>query len=182
MMIKPWSGNAMTMWRRTSLCSLIGIIVVLLCAGLLPARAASSATYVFYEKFPSSNPEQWHIQTLGDGSRTYISHGTYQIIRTHPGTMRGWPLAVKVPAGVQFNVQLQLISGSDPYEGVTFWDDLRNNFVLFAITPDGKAGLFRHTAAGYTQLVPWRTVGAIHQQPVGEPRSSQRRHGTDLSD
>src|SRR5579875_315639 len=153
----------MTIRRRTSLCSLISIIVVMLCAGLLPARAASSATYVFYEKFPPSNPEQWHIQTLSDGSRTYIAHGTYQILRTRPGTMRGWPLAVKVPTGVQFNVQFQLISGSDPYEGITFWDDLRNNFILFAITPSGKAGLFRHTASGYSELIPWRNVGAIHR-------------------
>ena len=118
---------------------------------------------MFYEKFPTSNPEQWHVQTLSDGSKTYLKQGTYQVIRARPGTMRGWPLNVKVPVGFQFNVQLQLIAGSDPYEGITFWDDLKNDFVLFAITPDGKAGLFRHTASGYAELVAWRTVGSIHR-------------------
>lgn len=146
---------------RTLLCALL----VALCAGIMPARAASGASYVFYEKFPSTNPEKWHEQTLPDGSKTYISHGTYQIVRARPGTMRGWPTNVKVPTGFRFNVQLQLIGGSDPYEGVTFWDDLQENFVLFAITPDGKAGLFRHTAKGYTELVKWRSVGSIHQGP-----------------
>jgi hypothetical protein len=142
---------------------LIGLLFLVLCAAITPARAASTATYVFYEKFPPSNPEQWHVQTLPDGSKTYIVSGTYRIVRARPGTMRGWPLSVKVPSGFRFNVQLQLLDGSDPYAGVTFWDDLKENFVLFAITPDGKAGLFRHTAGGYTELVSWRSVGAIHQ-------------------
>ena len=152
----------MTSWRRIPLLFLLSALILAQGAGLVPARAASTATYVFYEKFPPSNPEQWHIQTLTDGSKTYIKQAAYNIIRAKPGTMRGWPLNVKVPKGLQFNVQFQLIAGSDPYEGVTFWDDLKNDFVLFAITPDGKAGLFRHAAAGYTVLVPWRTVGAIH--------------------
>ncbi|HWE63585.1 MAG TPA: hypothetical protein VHB98_17875, partial [Chloroflexota bacterium] len=142
---------------------LFGALFLALCATCLPARAASHATYVFYEKFPASNPDKWHVQSLSDGSMTYLQHGTYQIVRARPGTMRGWPVNVKVPSGFQFNVQLQLLGGSDPYEGVTFWDDLRNNFVLFALTPDGKAGLFRHTNSGYTELVPWRSVGFIHQ-------------------
>src|SRR5579871_325740 len=113
----------MTKWRRLSLACLLSALFSVLCVSMLTARAAGTATYVFYEKFPTSNPEQWHIQTLTDGSKTYLKQGTYQIIRARPGTMRGWPLNVKVPEGFQFNVQLQLIAGSDPYEGVTFWDD-----------------------------------------------------------
>lgn len=157
----------MSSWRRFIARGLVCALLLAACADTLPVRAATGATYVFYEKFQQSNPEQWHVQALPDGSKTYITGGTYQIVRARPGTMRGWPLNVKVPAGFRFNVQLQLLGGSDPYEGVTFWDDLRNNFVLFAITPDGKAGLFRHTATGYKELVPWRSVGAIHQGAHG---------------
>lgn len=151
----------MILSRRLVSSGLFSLLSIVLLCGLVPAHAANTATYVFYEKFAASNPEQWHVQTLSDGSKTYLKNGTYMIVRAHPGTMRGWPLNVKVPTGFQFNVQLQLVAGSDPYEGVTFWDDLKNQFVLFAITPDGKAGLFKHTASGYTELVPWRSVGSI---------------------
>jgi hypothetical protein len=148
--------------------SLLATIVLALCLILAPmARPATAAraqgsTFVFFEKFPPDNPQQWNVQSLSDGSRTYISGGAYHIIRAKPGTMRGWPLHVKVPTGFQFNVRMQLVKGTDPYEGVTFWDDLGNNFELFAITPDGKAGLFKHGARGYTILVNWQAKRSIH--------------------
>lgn len=133
-----------------------------LCAGSLPARAAG-ATYVFYEKFPSSNPNHWSLNPLKDGSRTYLSGGVYHVFRSRPGTMRGWPLGVKVPNGFKFNVQLKIVSGADPYAGVAFWDDLKTNFVFFALAKDGTVGLFRHTAKGYKILVDWRAVGTVHK-------------------
>jgi hypothetical protein len=131
----------------------------------LPARAAqaSKSTFVFFEKFPSDNPREWNVQSLSDGSKTFVAGGSYHIVRTRPGTMRGWPLQVKVPSGFEFNAQFRLVKGSDPYEGVSFWDDLANNFVLFALTPDGNVGLFRHGKKGYTVLVDWRPVASIHR-------------------
>ena len=153
----------MSSWQRIPLRGLFCTLLLVLCAGSWPVHGASGSTFVFFEKFPASNPNQWHVQTLSDGSKTYLKVGSYEIVRSHPGTMRGWPLSVKVPTGFQFNVQLQLVAGKDPYQGVTFWDDLKNNFMLFAITPDGKAGLFRHTAKGYTVLEDWHTVGMVHR-------------------
>jgi hypothetical protein len=131
----------------------------------LPAHAAqaTSSTFVFFEKFPSDNPREWNVQSLSDGSKTYVAGGSYHIIRTRPGTMRGWPLQVKVPSGFQFNARFQLVKGADPYEGISFWDDLANSFVLFAVTPDGHAGLFRHDPKGYKVLVDWRPVASIHR-------------------
>jgi hypothetical protein len=76
--------------------------------------------------------------------------------------MRGWPLAVTVPTAVQFNVKLRIVSGTDPYAGISFWDDLANDFVLFALTPDGTAGLFRRDGKGFTSLVYWKQEKAIH--------------------
>lgn len=151
--------------RCLRLPGLLAMLLLVLGAGLWPARpvAAQGSTFVFFEKFPSSNDNQWNVQTLKDGSQTYIKAGAYHIIRPRPGTMRGWPLQVKVPAGFQFNVQLKLVEGVDPYAGVTFWDDLANSFLLFAITPDGKAGLFKHTAKGYTVLLNWRPVATVHK-------------------
>jgi hypothetical protein len=145
--------------------------VVLLCLLLNPhtavpvssAARAGAATFVFYENFPPANPRQWNIQKLSDGSRTYLSRGTYNIIRAKPGTMRGWPLAITVPTSVQFNVKLRIVSGSDPYAGISFWDDLANNFVLFAITPDGTAGLFRRDSKGFTSVIYWKQEAAIHK-------------------
>src|SRR5690242_14894748 len=95
------------------------------------ATRAGANTFVFYENFPADNPRQWNVQTLKDGSRTYLSAGTYNIVRAKPGTMRGWPLAIAVPTALQFNVKLRIVSGTDPYAGISFWDDLANNFVLF---------------------------------------------------
>ncbi|MDB5075416.1 MAG: hypothetical protein JWO42_1595 [Chloroflexi bacterium] len=130
-----------------------------------PARAAdaSKATFVFFEKFPSDNPREWNVQSLSDGSKTFLQGSSYHIVRTRPGTMRGWPLQVKVPSGFQFNAKFQLVKGSDPYEGISFWDDLANSFTLFAVTPDGNAGLFRHDSKGYKVLVDWRPVASIHR-------------------
>lgn len=153
----------MSIRRMLSIGYVVCACLVALGAGLWPAHAASGSTFVFFEKFPPNNPEQWHVQKLSDGSQTYLKPGSYHVVRPHPGTMRGWPLGVKVPQGFQFNVQLQMDKGSDPYEGVTFWDDLSNNFILFAITPNGTAGLFRHSSKGYTRLIDWRRVGAIHR-------------------
>lgn len=152
----------MSSWQRSA-CGWLCLLLVALCSGLWPVHAAPGSTFVFFEKFSPTNPNQWHVQTLHDGSRTYLTAGSYQIIRSRPGTMRGWPLGVKVPIGFQFNAQLQFIAGKDPYEGVSFWDDLKNSFTLFALTPDGKAGLFRHTAKGYQVLINWRTVGQVHR-------------------
>lgn len=154
----------MRIGRTTFVTSLVLALAMVLAAAVVPAGPARAAgsTYVFFEKFPPDNPQQWNVQSLSDGSRTYLGAGAYHIVRARPGTMRGWPLHVKVPVGFQFNVRLQLVSGTDPYEGVTFWDDLENSFVLFAITPDGKAGLFRHSASGYSVLVNWQSVPAIH--------------------
>ena len=47
----------------------------------------------------------------------------------------------KIGRGFKFNVQLKLVSGADPYEGVAFWDDLKTNFVFFAIAKDGTVYL-----------------------------------------
>jgi len=127
-----------------------------------PRTRAAGATFVFYENFPADNPRHWNVQTLSDGSRTYISGGVYNIVRAKPGTMRGWPLAVEAPKAFQFNAKLRIVSGADPYAGVSFWDDLANNFVLFAIAPDGTAGLFRRTSKGFTSLVYWKQEAAIH--------------------
>jgi hypothetical protein len=153
--------------RRLSMYFSICMLVVLgsLIGNTVPARAVAltGSTYVFYEKFSGDNTRQWNVQSLSDGSKTYLTAGSYRIVRAHPGTMRGWPLGVHVPVGVQFNVQMQVIKGSDPYEGISFWDDLANNFTLFAITPDGNAGLFRHTTKGYAVLMDWRSVSAIHR-------------------
>jgi hypothetical protein len=130
-----------------------------------PARAAAQtgSAYVFYEKFSGANIRQWNVQSLSDGSKTYLVAGAYRIVRAQYGTMRGWPLGVHVPVGVEFNAQMQFVKGTDPYEGISFWDDLANNFTLFAITPDGNAGLFRHTKKGYRVLMDWRLVAAIHR-------------------
>jgi hypothetical protein len=133
-------------------------------AGASPARANQSAGagLVFYETFPANNPRHWNVQKLGDGSRTYISGGAYNIVRAKPGTMRGWPLAIEVPVALRFNVKLSILSGTDPYAGISFWDDLADRFILFAITPNGTAGLFRRDAKGFTSLVYWKPEAAIH--------------------
>ena len=145
---------------------LLTICMLVVCArGLfaLPQAAhAGGSTFVFFEKFPPSNPRQWNLQRLSDGSRTYLAGGTLNIVRTKPGTMRGWPLAVKVPAAFQFNVKLRVVSGTDPYAGISFWDDLADQFVLFAITPDGTAGLFRRSAKGFTSVVYWKAEKSLH--------------------
>jgi hypothetical protein len=133
-------------------------------AGVSQARASRSAGagLVFYENFPANNPRHWNVQRLADGSRTSIFGGVYNIVRAKPGTMRGWPLAIRVPAAFQFNVRLRIVSGTDPYAGISFWDDLADRFVLFAITPTGTAGLFRRDAKGFTSLVYWQPEPAIH--------------------
>jgi hypothetical protein len=157
----------MSMNRRLSFhgltCALT--VVLALVSTCLPARAVAQtgSTYVFYEKFTGENARQWNIQSLSDGSKTYMAGGAYRIVRARPGTMRGWPLGVHVPVGVQFNVQMRLVKGADPYEGISFWDDLANNFTLFAVTPDGNAGLFRHTSKGYAVLMDWHSVTSIHR-------------------
>jgi hypothetical protein len=149
--------------RRLISYLLIGAVSLLSCViGSCPPAQASSSTFVFYEKFPSDNPREWNVQALSDGSKTFLAGGSYHVVRARPGTMRGWPLQVKVPSGFEFNAQLQLVKGSDPYEGISFWDDLANSFVLFAVTPDGNAGLFRHSQKGYKVLVDWRPVASIH--------------------
>jgi hypothetical protein len=125
------------------------------------ARGAGSS-FVFFEKFPPDNPRHWNLQRLSDGSRTYLAGGVLNIVRTKPGTMRGWPLAVKVPAAFQFNVKIRILTGTDPYAGVSFWDDLANQFVLFAITPDGTVGLFRRNAKGFTSIVYWKQEKSLH--------------------
>lgn len=153
-------------WRRASFPGVFAAMILALCVGLFPAHAsiaATGSTFVFFEKFPSDNPNQWDVRKLGDGSRTYLAGDSYHIVRPRPGTMRGWPLKVKVPTGFQFNLKLQLTAGVDPYEGVTFWDDLANNFTLFVITPDGRAGLFKHSATGYKTLVDWRSLPQLHK-------------------
>lgn len=140
-------------------------LVLLVARGVLAvplAARAAGASFVFYENFPADNPRSWNVQTLSDGSRTYLAGGIYHIVRTKPGTMRGWPLKVKVPVGFQFNLKLRILSGNDPYAGISFWDDLGEQFMLFAITPDGTAGLFRRDAKGFTSLVYWKPEKAIH--------------------
>jgi hypothetical protein len=150
--------------RRLTFLVLLIYPLIGLRGGLPGVRAAQAGTttFVFYENFPANNPRQWNVQSLSDGSRTYVSGGVYNIVRAKPGTMRGWPLAVTVPTAVQFNVKLRIVSGSDPYAGISFWDDLANRFVLFAITPDGTAGLFRRDGKGFTSLVYWKQEAAIH--------------------
>jgi hypothetical protein len=68
-----------------------------------------------------------------------------------------------MPSGVQFNAKFEVTAGSGPYEGITFWDDWSNNFVLFAVTPSGQAGIFRHKQGAWSTLVDWRTIQAIHR-------------------
>jgi hypothetical protein len=128
-------------------------------------QAAQTSPLVFYERFLPDNPEQWIDLKLPDGSRAYIADGAYHLVRPHPGDVRGWPLHVKVPLGFKLNVQLAIAQGADAYAGITFWDDLASNFVLFAISTDGSAGLFLHTATGYAPkpLVSWRFVPALHR-------------------
>ncbi len=155
---------ATTLARRlllflAALCLLPGLRVALPVA---QAAHAGADTFVFYENFPANNPRQWNIQKLSDGSRTYLSSGVYNIVRAKPGTMRGWPLAITVPTAVQFNVRFRIVSGTDPYAGISFWDDLANDFELFAVTPDGAAGLFRRDGKGFTSLVYWKPEAAIH--------------------
>jgi hypothetical protein len=154
-------------WQRARrvyiACAVLGFV---LCASLpVDARPAvlGTSTYVFYEKFPSNNPHRWTTQVLADGSKTYLDSGTYMIVRAHPGLMRGWPMAVRVPAAVEFNAKLAVKAGKDAYEGITFWDDRAGSFVLFAVTPDGQAGLFRHAPGLWKTLVAWRREPAIHR-------------------
>ncbi|HVA90643.1 MAG TPA: hypothetical protein VNL71_12475 [Chloroflexota bacterium] len=152
--------------RRRFSTWVMALCLVLVCAQgvfVFPrAVRGAGSSFVFFEKFPPNNPRQWNLQRLPDGSRTYLASGAYNIVRTKPGTMRGWPLGVKVPTGFQFNVKLRVITGTDPYVGVSFWDDLADQFVLFAITPDGTAGLFRRNAKGFTSIVYWKQEKSIH--------------------
>lgn len=125
---------------RTVARVLIYALLVLVPVSLSPrAFAAHSSPLVFYERFLPDNPEQWIDLKLPDGSRTYIADGAYHLVRPSPGDVRGWPLHVKVPSGFKLNVQLVIAQGADAYAGITFWDDLANNFVLFAIRTDGSA-------------------------------------------
>jgi hypothetical protein len=133
------------------------------CAVPTESTPVNGSRFVFFEDFPSKNPRQWNVQSLSDGSRTFLAGGSYHIVRSHPGTMRGWPLQVTVPSGFQFNAKFQLAKGQDAYEGIAFWDDLANRFMLFAVTADGNAGLFRHGRTGYSVLVDWRPVASIHR-------------------
>ncbi len=151
--------------RKSALFVLVSAILCCLLGGFQPLQGsrAQGTRFVFFEKFPANNPDQWTVQSLSDGSRTYLKGGTYQIVRIRPGTMRGWPLSVQVPAGFQFNVKLQILSGSDPYAGISFWDDLANSFMFFAIAPDGTAGLFKRTAKQYTTLVDWTPIPSMHK-------------------
>jgi hypothetical protein len=149
-----------------SVARLLGVALLLLFPGLVAPRveAARTGPLVFFERFPPDNPEQWIDLKLPDGSRAYIADGAYHLVRPHPGDVRGWPLHVKVPAGFRLNVRVVITQGADAYAGITFWDDMANNFVLFAIRPDGSVGLFRHTPSGYDKkaLVDWRIVPAVH--------------------
>ena len=109
--------------RRPLIICMLAALLITMGSGLRAApsaHAASTATYVFYEKFPANNPEQWNVQTLKDGSQTYLAGGSYHVVRPKPGTMRGWPLQVKVPTGFQFNARLQLLQGKDP----VLWDNV----------------------------------------------------------
>jgi hypothetical protein len=146
---------------------LLLLAVLIFLPGFLasPLEAARTSPLVFYERFLPDNPEQWIDLQLPDGSRAYIQHGAYHLIRPRAGDVRGWPLHVKVPSGFKLNVQLEIAQGADTYAGITFWDDLANNFVLFAIRADGSAGLFLHNAAGYDPkpLIGWHIVPAVHQ-------------------
>jgi len=156
----------MAFWRRISSRGMLVALAVVMSLAIWPAHSVAAtqvSTFVFFEKFTPDNPHQWDVRKLTDGSQTFLAGGGYHLVRTRAGTMRGWPLKVTVPRGFQFNVKLQITRGSDPYAGVTFWDDLGNNFMLFVITPDGRAGLFAHTAKGYKSLVDWHTEAAIHK-------------------
>jgi hypothetical protein len=146
---------------RAGVCRLAALLCIALLLPVGIGQAASGSRYMFYDKFPANNPRQWSVLALQDGSRTYLASGTYHIVRAHPGVMRGWPLKVAMPAGMQFNAQMQFVSGKDPYEGITLWDDWSNRFVLFAVTPAGEAGLFRHVQGKWTTLVSWRPVAAL---------------------
>jgi hypothetical protein len=140
-----------------------------LALGLLSAspatagRAASQSTQVFLENFPPTNPRQWTLLSLKDGSRTYLAGSSYQIIRAHPGIMRGWPLSIHVPSGMEFSATFKLNSGIDSFEGITFRDDWGDNFDMLAITPGGEAALLRHRVGVWILLVDWRHLAAVHR-------------------
>jgi hypothetical protein len=138
-------------------------LVVLAGLPVAAGQAASGPKRMFVESFTPANPRQWSVLSLADGSRTYLSGNTYRIVRAHPGIMRGWPLSVRVPSGVQFTATFKLVSGSDPFEGISFRDDWGDNFDLFAITPGGEAALLRHRHGAWTPLVDWRVVSAVRR-------------------